>query len=156
MSSRKRTLDISSTASTTSETTTTQSTEKKHKTGETGKSTTPLVDSIFGAESSLLNGKPFSKKYYDILAQRRRLPVYDFLDEVHKQITDNQVIVLEGQTGSGKTTQIPQFLCLTGHHKQGEIPNCTQPRRVAAMSVAQRVADEWTSSWAKRLVTRYV
>ena len=149
MASRKRTLDISSSASSTS-TMSHSNADKKHKISKnsdntTTKKATPLIDKIFDAEVSLLNGKPFSKKYYDILKQRRRLPVYDFLDEVHKQVTDNQVIVLEGQTGSGKTTQIPQFLCLMGHHKQGDKVlqvACTQPRRVAAMSVAQRVADE--------------
>ena len=108
MASRKRTLDISSSASSTS-TMSHSNADKKHKISKnsdntTTKKATPLIDKIFDAEVSLLNGKPFSKKYYDILKQRRRLPVYDFLDEVHKQVTDNQVIVLEGQTGSGKST----------------------------------------------------
>jgi HrpA-like RNA helicase len=50
--------------------------------------------------------------------------------------------VLVGETGSGKTTQIPQFMVEGGYTKAGKLVACTQPRRVAAMSVAKRVADE--------------
>ena len=50
---------------------------------------------------------------------------------------------MEGQTGSGKTTQIPQFVCYSDLPMlRGKMVACTQPRRVAAMSVAKRVADE--------------
>lgn len=55
---------------------------------------------------------------------------------------DNQIIVLVGETGSGKTTQITQFLAEAGFSARGRI-GCTQPRRVAAMSVAKRVAEEF-------------
>ena len=82
MSSRKRTLDISSAAP--SSTIAQSKSDKKHKQSkgsDASKRATPLIDKIFDAETSLLNGKQFSKKYYDILEQRRRLPVYDFLDE---------------------------------------------------------------------------
>ncbi|KAI9478307.1 MAG: P-loop containing nucleoside triphosphate hydrolase protein [Benjaminiella poitrasii] len=87
--------------------------------------------------------KPFSAKYQKILEGRRKLPVHaqrqEFLDMVHK----NQFVVLVGETGSGKTTQIPQFLVYDElPHLKGKMIACTQPRRVAAMSVAQRVADE--------------
>lgn len=56
---------------------------------------------------------------------------------------ENQIVVMEGQTGSGKTTQIPQFVCYSDLPMlRGKMVACTQPRRVAAMSVAKRVADE--------------
>lgn len=56
-------------------------------------------------------------------------------------IRENQAIVVVGETGSGKTTQLAQFLHEEGYTKHGLI-GCTQPRRVAAMSVAKRVSEE--------------
>ena len=55
---------------------------------------------------------------------------------------NNQTVVVEGETGSGKTTQIPQFLVKDYARRGSKCVACTQPRRVAAMSIAQRVADE--------------
>ncbi|KAI3875585.1 hypothetical protein MKW92_046251 [Papaver armeniacum] len=56
-------------------------------------------------------------------------------------IRENRVIVIVGETGSGKTTQLTQYLCEDGYATNG-IVGCTQPRRVAAMSVAKRVSEE--------------
>ena len=52
------------------------------------------------------------------------------------------MLIIEGETGSGKTTQIPQYLHEAGYTKDKKKIGCTQPRRVAAMSVAARVAEE--------------
>ncbi len=88
-------------------------------------------------------GRPYSQRYYSILKTRIKLPVYQFKDDLIKKIMENQCVVVEGETGSGKTTQIPQFLLNANLAKQGETCiACTQPRRVAATSIAQRVADE--------------
>ncbi|KAF7198483.1 Pre-mRNA-splicing factor ATP-dependent RNA helicase prp16 [Pseudocercospora fuligena] len=73
--------------------------------------------------------------------QREYLPAFAVREELLKVIRDNQVIIVVGQTGSGKTTQLTQFLHEDGYAKSGMI-GCTQPRRVAAMSVAKRVAEE--------------
>mmetsp|Transcript_38855 Transcript_38855/g.58363 ORF Transcript_38855/g.58363 Transcript_38855/m.58363 type:complete len:721 (-) Transcript_38855:227-2389(-) len=88
-------------------------------------------------------GRIYSKKYQDILKTRLKLPVYQFKDKLIEAVTKNQIVVVEGETGSGKTTQIPQFLLEAGLASPGtNCVACTQPRRVAATSIAARVADE--------------
>ncbi|KAL4443077.1 hypothetical protein ABPG74_002144 [Tetrahymena malaccensis] len=72
---------------------------------------------------------------------RQSLPIYKYREELLTLIRDNRVIVMVGETGSGKTTQVPQYLHEVGYTKTGRI-GCTQPRRVAAMSVAARVSEE--------------
>ena len=57
-------------------------------------------------------------------------------------VQEHQTTILVGETGSGKTTQVPQFMLETGCARGGKMVACTQPRRVAAMSVAKRVAEE--------------
>jgi len=95
------------------------------------------------APKNPLTKLPYSQRYFEILEKRRELPVYNFLEDVSSKVRDNQVVIIEGATGSGKTTQIPQALVAAGYGKLGEFAvACTQPRRVAAMSIAQRVADE--------------
>ena len=69
------------------------------------------------------------------------LPISARVDEIVTAIRDNQVLVLAGETGSGKTTQIPKMCLAAGRGDRGRIA-CTQPRRVAASSVARRVAEE--------------
>lgn len=76
-----------------------------------------------------------------ILEGRKKLPVFPYREEFLAAVKDHQVLVLVGETGSGKTTQIPQYLHEIGYSELGKI-GCTQPRRVAAMSVAARVAQE--------------
>ena len=73
---------------------------------------------------------------------RQSLPIYAFRDELLEAIAEHQVLVVVAETGSGKTTQLPQYLHEAGYTKGGMKVGCTQPRRVAAMSVAARVADE--------------
>ena len=53
-----------------------------------------------------LNGSPFSKRYFDILAGRKKLPVWQFLETLRKHMAEHQVVIVEGETGSGKTTQV--------------------------------------------------
>ncbi|CAO1411037.1 unnamed protein product [Diamesa hyperborea] len=73
--------------------------------------------------------------------QRRFLPVFACRQELLNVIRENNVVIIVGETGSGKTTQLTQYLHEDGYSKFGMI-GCTQPRRVAAMSVAKRVSDE--------------
>jgi pre-mRNA-splicing factor ATP-dependent RNA helicase DHX15/PRP43 len=90
-----------------------------------------------------ITGQPFSARYFDILAKRKQLPCYAARKDFLKLVKKNQTTVLVGETGSGKTTQCPQFLLEAGYASAGNTcVACTQPRRVAAMSVATRVAEE--------------
>ncbi|TPX36562.1 hypothetical protein SmJEL517_g01215 [Synchytrium microbalum] len=73
---------------------------------------------------------------------RQSLPIFSYREQLLEAIEQFQVVVIVGETGSGKTTQIPQYLHEAGYTKDGKKIGCTQPRRVAAMSVAARVADE--------------
>ncbi|KAH8095656.1 ATP-dependent RNA helicase [Aureococcus anophagefferens] len=84
----------------------------------------------------------------ELLEKRRTLPVYAYRTEFLEAVKDNQVLVVIGETGSGKTTQLPQFLHEVGYSKVGLI-GCTQPRRVAAMSVAARVSKEMDDTLLK-------
>lgn len=76
-----------------------------------------------------------------IKQQRESLPVYRFRSELIKAVQENQLLIVVGDTGSGKTTQLTQYLAEAGFANNGII-GCTQPRRVAAMSVAKRVSEE--------------
>ena len=74
--------------------------------------------------------------------QREFLPIFSVRDELLRIISDNNVVVIVGETGSGKTTQLTQYLYEAGYANHDCRIGCTQPRRVAAMSVANRVAKE--------------
>lgn len=82
------------------------------------------------------------KKAMSIQETRKSLPIYQYRDEFLAALEQYQILVIVGETGSGKTTQLPQYLHEAGYTKDGLKVGCTQPRRVAAMSVAARVAEE--------------
>ncbi|KAG2068637.1 P-loop containing nucleoside triphosphate hydrolase protein [Suillus decipiens] len=87
--------------------------------------------------------QPHTAQYKKILEARKKLPVFAQMTEFYKIFNKHQIIVMVGETGSGKTTQIPQFVAYSDlPHTKNKMVACTQPRRVAAMSVAKRVADE--------------
>ncbi|KAL0266728.1 UNVERIFIED_CONTAM: hypothetical protein PYX00_009196 [Menopon gallinae] len=93
----------------------------------------------------VIGGKKSSfgkKTNMTLLEQRESLPIFKLKDDLIKAVTDNQILIVIGETGSGKTTQITQYLAEAGFTSRGKI-GCTQPRRVAAMSVAKRVAEEF-------------
>ncbi|PHH69289.1 hypothetical protein CDD82_7858 [Ophiocordyceps australis] len=92
-------------------------------------------------KSSERQGASDFSKSKTLREQRQFLPAFAEREELLRVIRENQVTIVVGETGSGKTTQLTQFLYEEGYGKRGMIC-CTQPRRVAAMSVAKRVAEE--------------
>lgn len=85
-----------------------------------------------------------------IKEQRRYLPVFAVREELLQVIRENNIVIIVGETGSGKTTQLTQYLHEEGYSRLGMI-GCTQPRRVAAMSVAKRVSDEMNSKLGEKV-----
>ena len=70
------------------------------------------------------------------------LPIRDYRGKLVKAVEENDFLVVVGETGSGKTTQLPQYLHKAGHTSRGKMIGVTQPRRIAAISVARRVSEE--------------
>ncbi len=78
----------------------------------------------------------------------KNLPIFLKKDEIISSILKNRVVIIAGETGSGKTTQIPQFCLAAGRGINGII-GCTQPRRIAAIYVAKRIALELKTDLSK-------
>nr|XP_004243616.1 DExH-box ATP-dependent RNA helicase DExH6 isoform X1 [Solanum lycopersicum] len=78
-----------------------------------------------------------------ITLQRSKLPIASFKDAITSTIESNQVVLISGETGCGKTTQVPQFI-LDHMWGKGETCKivCTQPRRISAISVSERISAE--------------
>jgi ATP-dependent helicase HrpA len=78
------------------------------------------------------------------------LPISARAEEIVATIQSHQVVILAGETGSGKTTQIPKMCLAAGRGVKGKIA-CTQPRRMAALSISKRVADELGVEWGREV-----
>ncbi|XP_034931995.1 pre-mRNA-splicing factor ATP-dependent RNA helicase DEAH10 isoform X1 [Populus alba] len=74
--------------------------------------------------------------------QRESLPIASVKERLVQEVKNHDVLIIVGETGSGKTTQLPQFLFNAGFCPNGKVIGITQPRRVAAVTVAKRVAEE--------------
>ena len=106
---------------------------------------TPTNSMSETVEINPLTQRPFSKDYYQTNEKRQQLPAWQAREEFIRLVATNQILIIVGETGSGKTTQLPQFLIQAGYHildGAEKIIVCTQPRQVAAITVAQRVAKE--------------
>ncbi|XP_059516026.1 putative ATP-dependent RNA helicase DHX57 [Myotis daubentonii] len=89
--------------------------------------------------------KQTSRQFQSILQERQSLPAWEERETILKLLSKHQVLVISGMTGCGKTTQIPQFILdesLNGPPEKVANIICTQPRRISAISVAERVAKE--------------
>ena len=90
---------------------------------------------------SSMKKKSWRKQNLPRLTYNPDLPITDKKNEIIDLISKNQVLIISGETGSGKTTQIPKFCIAAGRGIDGKI-GCTQPRRIAATTVARRLAEE--------------
>ncbi|XP_074263483.1 pre-mRNA-splicing factor ATP-dependent RNA helicase DEAH10 [Silene latifolia] len=86
-----------------------------------------------------------------ILEQTKSLPIASVEKRLVEEVRKNQTLIIVGETGSGKTTQLPQFLFKAGFGREGKVIGVTQPRRVAAVTVAKRVAEECGVSLGQRV-----
>ncbi|KAI0274006.1 pre-mRNA splicing factor [Russula aff. rugulosa BPL654] len=98
-------------------------------------------DSKFASHLKTSAGVSSFARTRTLREQREYLPAFACREDLLRSIRDNQVVIVVGETGSGKTTQLAQFLYEDGYCANGLV-GCTQPRRVAAMSVAKRVSEE--------------
>ncbi|KAL0336543.1 UNVERIFIED_CONTAM: Pre-splicing factor ATP-dependent RNA helicase DEAH10 [Sesamum radiatum] len=95
-------------------------------------------------KTNQLNGnKPeFFARRQKIEQHRKALPIATVEKRLLEEVSKNDILIIVGETGSGKTTQLPQYLFNGGFCRNGGIIGITQPRRVAAVTVAKRVAEE--------------
>jgi pre-mRNA-splicing factor ATP-dependent RNA helicase DHX16 len=89
-------------------------------------------------QAQLVEAESRAKSIADV---RTSLPIYAYKDELLNAVTSHQIIIVTAETGSGKSSQIPQYM-LEYLGSSSQMVACTQPRRVAAISLATRVAEE--------------
>ena len=98
-----------------------------------------------GNKGNQQQNRPAPRRYEpfipEVITYLEELPVSERRDDIMNAIRDNQVVIIAGETGSGKTTQIPKMCLELGLGEKGLIGH-TQPRRLAARSVAERIAEE--------------
>ena len=92
-------------------------------------------------EDFLINYSSSYNAKLPLSRQRQLLPIYNYKDHILYALENYNVVVLVSSTGTGKSTQIPQYLYESGWAKDKCIL-CTQPRRLAAIAIATRVAQE--------------
>eukprot|EP00051_Salpingoeca_urceolata_P024555 m.433034 g.433034 ORF g.433034 m.433034 type:complete len:1131 (-) comp20247_c1_seq19:62-3454(-) len=87
-----------------------------------------------------------TRPWQDMAKQRKALPADGFRDHITRTVEKHQVVIVSGETGCGKTTQVPQFILEASLRSPDGTPVtnvlCTEPRRISAMSIAQRVCQE--------------
>ncbi|EDV49067.1 probable ATP-dependent RNA helicase spindle-E [Drosophila erecta] len=107
-----------------------------------------------GEETEIRRDDEYYKRYRFNLNRDKNLPIYAKREEILAAINAHPVVILKGQTGCGKTTQVPQYILDEGY-KSGKYCNIvvTQPRRIAAISIANRVCQE--REWQQDTVCSY-
>ncbi|XP_050100342.1 putative ATP-dependent RNA helicase DHX57 [Anopheles aquasalis] len=128
-----------------------------HQRGNTGRQTGPRInlEQVLKEDRNIVRkflDKQANAAYREMVKARSNLPAWGKMNEILELLESNQILVISGETGCGKSTQVPQFLLddwllqssrLTGNAKLRHVEIvCTQPRRLSAIGVAERVAEE--------------
>ena len=82
-----------------------------------------------------------------MIEYKKELPIYKFKDEIVQSVLNNPVTIIAGDTGCGKSTQVPQYLLEAGYSSIA----CTQPRRIACVSLAARVGHETFNKYGSEI-----
>lgn len=113
--------------------------QNREESDDEGNGKSSYLDHLNKIKSS--KGASDFSKSKSLKQQREYLPVFSVRRELTTLINNNKIVIVVGETGSGKTTQLTQYMMEEGYGMNGTI-GCTQPRRVAAVSVAKRVSEE--------------
>ena len=111
--------------------------KKAHPPGDLSETLATLTHDI----NTRVQAKALRQKNLPAVSGLPKLPISRKQDAIVRAIKNNPVVIISGETGSGKTTQIPKFCLAAGRGVDGLI-GCTQPRRIAAITVAARIAEE--------------
>ncbi|TSL04202.1 ATP-dependent RNA helicase DQX1 [Bagarius yarrelli] len=111
-----------------------------------GESVGSDADFGFGDDLELnqFDGLPYSSRYYKLLKNRHRLPIWEWRQNFMSILETNQLVIISGTTKSGKSTQVPQWcaeFCLSAQYQHGVVV-CSQIQRQQAVDLALHVADE--------------
>uniref|UniRef100_A0A1A9UDK7 Probable ATP-dependent RNA helicase spindle-E n=1 Tax=Glossina austeni TaxID=7395 RepID=A0A1A9UDK7_GLOAU len=131
-----------------------ETSEKLHRSNEDPEAANFSIDDLTEeTEPIKADGGIYARYVFD-LNRDSSLPIYDAKEKIIDAIRKNPVVILEGDTGCGKTTQVPQYI-LDEAYRQREYCRiiCTQPRRIAAMSIAKRVCSE--RKWEEGSIVGY-
>lgn len=122
--------------------------EHRHKRSSSGPGTEEITD----CRLALLHFLDFSQRQsFGKLAKLRReqknLPIFQYRDRIVELVRNHPVVVVAGDTGCGKSTQVPQYLLSSGFSHIA----CTQPRRIACISLAKRVSFESLNQYGSKV-----
>lgn len=106
-----------------------------------------LAPNCCGCEVMLLLSSSQFEKLVKIRRDQENLPIYQYRPHIVGAVKTHQVVIVAGDTGCGKSTQVPQYLLAEGIDKIA----CTQPRRIACISLAKRVGYEMLNEYGTEI-----